>query len=122
MDRHTTVDFVAKGDKPDEWQMVLVEEGPWLPPFDDQLRRLQDRLYGCVDAALDGLLAEKFPESRGKNIVIRLDCYNLPRVEVIDFFDRFSGSVFAIEDYKQALENNEFVNEVSFQVNFDSTQ
>jgi len=118
---HTTVvDFVARGSSPDEWRMVLVEHGPWAGSIDDQLRRVQERLYGCVDAALDGQLAESFPESSGKKIVIQLDCYNLPEADVGEFFDRFSKGVFAVSDYCDALKKSKFVADISFQITFDA--
>lgn len=116
----TVVDFVAKGESPDEWKMVLVEEGPWSNAIETQLRRVQERLYECIDAALDGQLAEKFPESSGKKIVVQLDCYNLPRDEVAEFFDKFSEGVFSTADYEKALQQNKFVKGISFEVNFDS--
>lgn len=118
---HTTVvDFVTKGETPEEWRMVLVEEGPWAGSIDTQLRRVQDRLYGVVDAALDGQLAEKFPESKSKKIVIQLDCYNLPEAEVKGFFDKFSKGIFETTDYHQALKDSQFVKGISFEVNFES--
>jgi hypothetical protein len=119
-DRVTIVDFVAKGDVPDEWKVVLVEEGPWVGPIEVQLRRVQDRLYGSIDAALDGQLAEKFPESRGKKIVIQLDSYNLPRAEVTEFFDTFSKAVLSTADYRRALQSNAFVKDISFRLNFET--
>jgi hypothetical protein len=93
------VDFIAK----DPWRMVLVEEGPW----DDiaaNLRRVQDRLYSCVEAAIDGKLAEQFPESAGGEVVMRLDGYNLPIPEAEQFFDRFAASALESPDYKASLE------------------
>jgi hypothetical protein len=115
-----TVDFVAKGDSPDEWKMVLVEEGPWDGPIDVALRRIQDRLYGCIDAAVDGQLAESFPKTQGKKVIVQLDCYNVPESEVADFFERFSAGVFAIENYRLALEQSQFVSDIGFQLNFDN--
>lgn len=119
-ERTTIVDFVAKGETPDEWRMVLVEEGPWTGSIDAELRRLQDRLHGAIDAALDGQLAEKFPESKGKRIIIQLDGYNLPRAEVGEFFDRFSKGVLSTPDYRQALKDSQLVKDISFQVNFET--
>lgn len=119
-ERTTIVDFVARGDTPNEWKMVLVEEGPWADSIDDQLRRLQERMYGCIDAALDGQLAESFPESKGKRVIVHLDCYNVPRAEVEDFFRRFSSGVLSLEDYRQALEHNEFVQGIGFGISFDN--
>ena len=116
----TVVDFIARGDTPDQWKMVLVEQGPWSGSVNDHLRRIQDRLYGCIDAALDGKLAAIFPESHGKNVVLQLDCYNVPRAVVEDFFDRFSAVVFTTDDYRKALECSEFVRNMKFEINFDN--
>ena len=117
---NTTVDFIARGSTPEEWKMVLVETGPWLKPIDLHLRDLQERLYGCLDAALDGKLAEQFPESLGKSVVIQLDCYNVPKNNVRAFFNSFADGVLLIEDYRQALVGNRFVKGISFEVTFDS--
>jgi hypothetical protein len=117
---HIVVDFVARGTSADEWRMVLVEQGPWNGSIDDQLRRVQERLYGCVDAALEGQLAQQFPESTGKKIVIQLDCYDLPQYEISEFFGRFSSGVFAVPDYRDALEKSKFVEDISFEVTFDA--
>lgn len=114
----SVVDFVAKGPSPGEWMMVLVEEGPWSGVIDDQLRRLQDRLYGCVEAVLHGQLAARFPDSKGQRIIVRLDCYNVPRHEVEGFFQRFS-SILSIEDYRRALEQGAFAQGIGFEINFD---
>lgn len=119
-ERKALVDFVAKGKSPNEWKMVLVEEGPWTSPLDDHLRRVQERIYDCIDAALDGQLAEKFPESNGKHVIIQLDCYNVPRSEVKEFFDRFTAGVFAVDDYRKALKNSQFVQGIGFEINFDN--
>ena len=119
-DKTTIVDFIARGDTDDEWRMVLVEEGPWLGPVADQLHRIQERLYACIDAAIDGHLAEKFPESKGKNIVLRLDCYNLPRDEVAEFFNKFSSGVFLMRDYAKSLRESKNVRKFRFELNFDS--
>lgn len=116
----TVVDFIAKGDSTDTWKMVLVEQGPWPGSLNEQLRRIQDRMYGCIDAALDGQLSERFPETKDKNIIIQLDCYNVPRAEVEEFFSRFASGVFALDDYRSALSNNRFVKSIDFEVSFDS--
>jgi hypothetical protein len=121
-DEHTTVvDFVARGRSEEEWELVLVEEGPWSKDIlEDQLKRVQGRLYGSVDAALDGQVADRFPESLGKKIVIQLDCYNLPRAEVEEFFARFSKGALQGPDYQKALRNSKFVRGIQLRVKFES--
>ena len=114
------VDFIAKGTTPDIWRMVLVEEGPW-DEITVELTRLQDRLYECIDAALDGQVARKFPDTHGKTIILQLDGYNLPILEVSEFFDAFSNNVMKIEDYAQALRDSDFVSDIKFQLNLEVT-
>jgi hypothetical protein len=109
-----TIDFIAK----DPWRMVLVEEGPWAEAdIDTNLQRLQERLYACVDAALDGELSKIFPESTGHSVLIRLDCFNVPDHQVRGLFARFSASVLEMPDYKAALADNRFVTGMSFEIN-----
>ena len=100
--------------------MVLVEEGPW-PPSETEanLRRLQERLYDCVDAAIDGQLAERFPESNGGLVTVRLDGYDLPYVEVRELFERFSSSILHVPDYASALGRSSFVSGIKFQLNLE---
>ena len=113
-----TVDFIAKNDDESEWSLVLVEEGPWnTDETPDELRRLQDRLYGCIDAIIDGNVAEVYPTSIGKAFVIRLDGYNLPKEDIQSFFTMFSESVLQIPDYKDELKNNQYVTSVAFEIN-----
>ncbi|QIL90911.1 hypothetical protein GNX18_14875 [Microbulbifer sp. SH-1] len=113
------VDFIARGKSDGEWLMVLVEEGPIQGSLEDFLYGLQDRLYDTIDAVIDGKLAKKFPESKGKNIVIRLDCYDLPRSEIEEFFTAFSKGALKPDDYQKALSNNNFVKTISFEISFD---
>ena len=107
------VDFVAK----DPWQMVLVEEGPWTD-ISAQLAQLQYRLYACLDAAIDGQLAEQFPGSSGQLVTVRVDCYSVPQAETQEFFSRFSSAALDLPDYKAALVATPHVSGIQFAINF----
>ena len=109
-----TVDFITR----DPWQMVLVEEGPW-EDIPTNLRRLQERLYTCIDAAIDGRLAELYPDSLGAEVVIRLDGYDLPMPDSREFFERFSSGVLELPDYKAALEASANVSGLQFVAHFE---
>lgn len=98
--------------------MVLVEEGPW-DDVRSSLRRLQDRLYTCIDAAIEGKLAERYPDSAGANVLIRLDGYNLPMPDAREFFDRFSSAVLELPDYKAALDSSPYVSGIQFVACFE---
>lgn len=98
--------------------MVLVEEGPWGAQVQDHLTRLQGRIYGCLDAALDGQLAESFPRSKGKTVVVRIDCYDIPQIAIEDFIQRFSEGLVSLSDYSTGA--SPFVRGFVFEVNHDT--
>jgi hypothetical protein len=115
-----TIDFIARPDAERPWSMILVEEGPWADhTIESNLRRLQDRLYGCIDAALDGQLAGQFPETVGEQVLIRVHGYDIPEERVRSFFDRFAGSVLKVPDYAAVLAGNPFVAGISFELNLE---
>jgi len=112
-----TVDFIAREDDLSTWRMVLVEQGPWpKSAVKDQLTRIQDRLYTCIDAALDGALAQKYPDSRGKRLIIQLDGYDLPESQVREFFTRFSSGVMKVPSYVSAFASQAFVTQIGFEL------
>ena len=81
-----TIDLITE--RPDgALVLVLVEEGPWSEgQLTDELRRVQQRLYDCVEAAVDGVIAERYPQWKSRVFVIRLDCYNIRRDPIERFF------------------------------------
>ena len=115
------IDFVVRGKSADVMKIVLVEEGDWSD-IDSRLRKLQQRMYGCVDAAIYGQLAEKFPETIGKKIIVSVDFYDSPRIDADEFFERFSKNVFSLSPYGDALKKSRFVDEVFFEANFETLQ
>ena len=113
------VNFVARPTSDNNrWKVVLVEQGPWLDQ-ESELRRVQARLYDCVDAALDGRFAEKFPDSSGSDILIRLDCYDVPKSLMQKVFDIFAETITEHPDNKSALKKSPYVSTLSFELNFD---
>ncbi len=113
-----TVNFVDFDDEREVCLMVLVEEGPWGDQVHDHLVRLQGRIYGCLDAALDGQLAEMFPRSKGMTVVVQVDCYDVPQTAIEDFIQRFSEGVTSLPDY--STDASPFVREFLFEVNHDT--
>ena len=111
------INFIAFNEARDTCQMVLVE-GPWDGDTEDHLRSLQDRMFGCLNAALDGHLAAQFPEAKGLNVVIRVDCYDVPRDEVEAFVGRFTDGIATMSNYSTA--GSPFVQQFLFEVGFDN--
>ncbi|MEJ8631437.1 hypothetical protein P0F65_19880 [Sphingomonas sp. I4] len=111
------VNFIAFTEAGDACEMVLVE-GPWDGDIEGHLRSLQDRMFGCLDAALDGKLVEQFPAAKGKAVVVRVDCYDVPRGDLEAFVDRFASGIATLPDYSTAV--SPFVSEFRFEVSFDT--
>ena len=112
-----TIDFVAFDDERYACLLVLVEQGPWTGSVDEHLKSLQDRLYGCLEAALDGEIARRFPSAANKNIIVRVDCYGVPRHDVDAFIDRFSTGIRGMPEYSPS--SSEWVRSFDFEVNHD---
>ena len=113
-----TIDFVAFDDERDACLLVLVEQGPWPDAIEDHLSALQDRLYGCLEAALDGQVAEQFPRAANMKVIVRVDCYGLPREDVDEFIGRFSEGVVDIPEYLP--DSSPWVRSFEFEVNHDN--
>ena len=109
------VNFIAFNEARDTCEMVLVE-GPWDGDVEEHLYALQDRMFGCLNAALDGNLAEQFPEAKGKAVVVRIDCYDIPQSEVEAFVARFADGVATLPDY--STEGSPFVTSFGFETGF----
>ncbi len=112
-----SVNFIAFDETRDTCLMVLVK-GPWSGSTEEHLRALQDRMYGCLEAALDGQLARQFPDAMGKPVVVQIDCYDVPRSEVDEFVTRFAHGIGTLPDY--AAGASPYVTEFRFEVNHDT--
>lgn len=122
MKRRTTIDLITEQEN-GNFVLVAVEQGPWATDeITSELSRLQDRLYDFIDVAVDGHLADKYPDSSGKTITIRLDCYNTPEEHVTGFFRRFVSTVNCSEEISEAIERQGFVAKLEFELNCKTIQ
>ena len=74
-----TIDLITETSETGEFALILVEDGPW--PEDDTewtrcLSRIQSRIYDAVDVAIDGHLAAKYPDSKGRAVRVQIDSPN----------------------------------------------
>ena len=116
--RDVTVDLIASEPPQRGCTMVMVEEGPWSPDsIVNNLERVQMRLHACLGVALEGVLAEKCPESAGEPVVVRLDAFNVPNEVLRAFFVRFTSEVLALPTYALALSHGKFVSRGTFELN-----
>jgi hypothetical protein len=64
--------------------LIMVEDRPW-DGGGEQLARLQAKLNSYLEFALDGALTNRYPELKGKPLIIQLDCPEEPNQAVDDF-------------------------------------
>lgn len=69
------IDLITQDHSNDEFALILVEDGPWPvgEDFKKCLSRIQARIFDTMDVAIDGHLAAKCPESKGKKVRIQID-------------------------------------------------
>lgn len=115
MSHRATINLITHDPKRDAYVLVMVEHGDRA---DYSLDRLQQRLYDFVDIAVSGLLAEKYPESRGKSVVIRLDCYDTPKDECESLLFRFAEHVYKSESVRAAIAEEGHVKDLDFEFNW----
>ncbi|HEX8323275.1 MAG TPA: hypothetical protein VF595_05105 [Tepidisphaeraceae bacterium] len=121
-DHQVTIDLITE--MPDgSWVLVLIEQGPWAEvELHANLQRVQERLYNCVDVAIDGHLAKLYPESKGKAAVVRLDAYDTPDTPVRDFVGQFANHVRNTAQIQWDLNANGFVTSLHFEYRWCTLQ
>ena len=123
MSASVTVDLVTYDAKRDAFVLVVVEEGPWpVEETNANLRRLKDKLSACVDAAVDGGVAQKFPDSAGKLVVIRLDCYDTPQDQSEQLLFRVAEYVHSSAHIRCAVAEKRYVSGLEFEFNWRSVK
>lgn len=110
MPEELVVDLVTEDAANNEYVLYLVEEGPWEPgALQDRLKKIQDRLYNAFDAAVDGHLAAKFPDSKGRNVRIQVDIHGETPPDIESLVARFDNHVKSDADYQREIQRNEFI-------------
>jgi hypothetical protein len=108
------LDLVAF-DRTGEWGEVVLLEHGWTGPVAPHLRRLQDRLYDCLELILFGGLSVEFPESVGRWIMINVRCDADRQDDVDDFIGDFATAVAANPDWSAT--GSPYVSDIRFAVN-----
>jgi hypothetical protein len=79
-----------------------------------ELRRVQDRLYSALEVILDGILAGLYPETKGKAVVLRLECWGTPDAPVRDFFERWATHVQSDNEFAPSIARCPHVSSIGF--------
>jgi hypothetical protein len=112
--KSVTVDALAK-DPDGSFLLCFAEEGPWESDEVTRLRAIQNTLYDYFDVAVDGHLAERYPETSGKRIVIRVDTYGTPPGTVADFVAKFAEHIASSGEHQEAIRSSPHVASIAFE-------
>jgi hypothetical protein len=69
-----TIDLITETHETGEFALILVEDGPWPikgPDWKECLSRIQNRIYDAIDIAIDGHLAARYPDSKGRRVRVQ---------------------------------------------------
>lgn len=102
MPEQVSVNLIAEDTKTGEFVLYLLEDGPWPEAAEDDwsdcLSRIQGHILDAFDAAVDGGLAKKYPESVGAMIRIQIDSPSgLP--------DQLDALVSRVEEFVHQTDN-----------------
>ncbi len=78
------IDVVAEDANTNEVTLIMLEPRPW-DGSELRLFQLQEKINAYLSFALDGEMAESFPQFQGKKIRLQLDCVGMPGNDAVGF-------------------------------------
>jgi hypothetical protein len=78
------IDLIADDGKTGEVVLIMLEERPW-DGSEQRLFQLQEKINAYLSFALDGEMAEAYPQFDGRKIRLQLDCVGMPGSDVVGF-------------------------------------
>lgn len=110
-----TIDVVSFDPVRDQYALHLVEDEKSPDRVDEgraRLKAIQDRVFSAVDAAIDGQLAGKYPETLGQTVRIQVDCPFGKDDEVELLVSRLADYLSANPEYVTAIKESTYVRAV----------
>jgi len=110
-----TIDIVSFDPMRDQYALYLVEAEDLPAKVDERrtkLKAIQDRIFDTFDAAIDGHLAAKFPETLGQTVRIQVDCPFGQNEEIEELVDRVAAYLNGTAEYVTAARNSPYVRAV----------
>ena len=80
------MDLITVDREADKVELVMFERRPW-GASPRQLTEIEEKINRYLGYALDGFLAEQYPQYLGKGVRIRLDCAEAPHGEAVRFVE-----------------------------------
>ncbi|HXU07007.1 MAG TPA: DUF6572 domain-containing protein [Polyangia bacterium] len=78
------VDLISIDDSADKVVLTMIERRPW-GASDQQFQQIEEKINRYMGYALDGFLADHYPQYEGKRVQIRLECAEEPHGEAVLF-------------------------------------
>ena len=78
------IDLIADDTKTGEVTLIMLEERPW-DGSEFRLFQLQEKINAYLSFALDGEMAEAYPQFANRKLRIQLDCVGMPDPGVVEF-------------------------------------
>jgi hypothetical protein len=104
--RVAIIDLITRRPADDAFILVAVEEGPWEDElFESHRDRLELRLRDYIQCIVSGGLADEYPESYGKPVVVRLNCFGTPDALTRAVFQRLEEQTLKSPEVHRALES-----------------
>ena len=95
------LDALAFDKEAGEIVLIMVEQRPW-DGSEERIFQLQEKVNAYLSFALDGELADTFPQLIGKPVRLQLDCAVLPDPSVEQFVTAVREHI-ALQDMKFAV-------------------
>ena len=108
-----TIDIITKTPESGEFALILVEDGPWPDGNSDWsncLSRIQNRIYDAIDIAIDGHLAAKYPDAKGRSVRIQIDSpHGVPK-QLMQLISNLRNLFEQKEnEYHKAIKQSQFI-------------
>src|SRR5882724_7496005 len=78
------IDVIAEDGKTGEVTLIMLEPRPW-DGSELRLFQLQEKINAYLSFALDGEMAETYPQFEGKKLRLQLHCVGMPGNDVVGF-------------------------------------
>jgi len=86
LENTNVIDLLAHDPETDEVALIMVEKRAW-DGSDLQLFQFQEKLNTYLSFALDGEMAEAYPQFAGKTIRLQLECLENPDARMMQFIE-----------------------------------
>lgn len=78
------IDVIAEDASTGQVTLIMLESRPW-DGTELRLFQLQEKINAYLSFALDGEMAEAYPQFAGKKLRLQLDCVGMPGDDVVGF-------------------------------------